>query len=60
MLLCSLELKIFLPLQLPKIEEQLRELVMKYEANNGKTFTVDGKPLLQLMEDEWEVRKAVS
>ncbi|XP_004928222.1 protein regulator of cytokinesis 1 [Bombyx mori] len=43
---------------LPKIEAQLRELVSEYEAKTGSTFTVDGKPLLQLMEDEWEARKA--
>ncbi|XP_026330687.1 protein regulator of cytokinesis 1-like [Hyposmocoma kahamanoa] len=44
--------------KLPKIEEQLRELVTEYEAKTGNTFTVDGKPLLQLMTDEWETRKA--
>ncbi|KAL0828899.1 hypothetical protein ABMA28_003802 [Loxostege sticticalis] len=43
---------------LPKIEAQLRELVTEYEAKNGTTFTVDGKPLIQLIEDEWETRKA--
>ncbi|XP_063828858.1 protein regulator of cytokinesis 1-like [Ostrinia nubilalis] len=43
---------------LPKIEAQLRELVTEYEAKNGTTFTVDGKPLIQLIEDEWENRKA--
>ncbi|KAJ8720151.1 hypothetical protein PYW07_012194 [Mythimna separata] len=43
---------------LPKIEAQIRELVSEYEARTGNTFTVDGKPLLQLMEDEWETRKA--
>lgn len=43
---------------LPKIESQIRELVIEYEAKTNKTFTVDGKPLLQLMEDEWETRKA--
>lgn len=48
-----------LALQLPKIEGQLRELVGACEANTGNTFTVDGKPLLQLMTDEWETRKAV-
>lgn len=51
---------IWLLLQLPKIEAQIRELVSEYEAKTGNTFTVDGKPLLQLMEDEWETRKAVS
>ncbi|XP_049874846.1 protein regulator of cytokinesis 1-like [Pectinophora gossypiella] len=44
--------------KLPKIEEQLRELVTEYEAKTGNTFTVEGKPLLQLMTDEWETRKA--
>lgn len=43
---------------LPKIEAQLRDMVIEYEAKNNRVFTVDGKPLLQLMEDEWEVRKA--
>uniref|UniRef100_A0A2A4J6I4 Uncharacterized protein n=1 Tax=Heliothis virescens TaxID=7102 RepID=A0A2A4J6I4_HELVI len=43
---------------LPKIEAQIRELVSEYEAKTGNTFTVDEKPLLQLMEDEWETRKA--
>lgn len=43
---------------LPKIEAQIRELVSDYEAKTGNIFTVDGKPLLQLMEDEWETRKA--
>lgn len=47
-------------LQLPKIEAQIREMVTEYEAKTGNTFTVDGKPLLRLMEDEWEIRKAVS
>ncbi|CAB3255572.1 unnamed protein product [Arctia plantaginis] len=42
---------------LPKIEAQIRELVTEYETKTGNTFTVDGKPLLQLMEDEWENRK---
>lgn len=46
--------------QLPKIEAQIREMVSEYEAKTGKTFTVDGKPLLRFMEDEWEIRKAVS
>ncbi|KAH9644459.1 hypothetical protein HF086_009843 [Spodoptera exigua] len=43
---------------LPKIEAQIRDLVSEYEAKTGNVFTVDGKPLLQLMEDEWETRKA--
>ncbi|XP_053608737.1 protein regulator of cytokinesis 1-like [Plodia interpunctella] len=43
---------------LPKIEAQLEELVREYEAKTGSTFTVEGKPLLQLMEEEWETRKA--
>ncbi|CAG4996679.1 unnamed protein product [Parnassius apollo] len=43
---------------LPKIEAQIRDLVTEYEATTGKTFTVDGKPLLQLIQDEWEARKA--
>ncbi|CAH0726950.1 unnamed protein product, partial [Brenthis ino] len=42
---------------LPKIEAQIRDLVNEYEAKTGSTFTVDGKPLLQLMQDEWETRK---
>lgn len=46
--------------QLPKIEAQLRELVNEYEAKTGKTFTIDGKPLLQYIQDEWESRKTVS
>lgn len=43
---------------LPKIEAQIRSLVTEYEAKTGNTFTVDGKPLLQLIQDEWETRKA--
>ncbi|XP_045452019.1 protein regulator of cytokinesis 1-like [Melitaea cinxia] len=43
---------------LPKIEAQIRDLVTEYEAKTGNTFTVDGKPLLQLIQDEWETRKA--
>ncbi|XP_050344402.1 protein regulator of cytokinesis 1-like [Nymphalis io] len=43
---------------LPKIEAQIRDLVTEYESKTGNTFTVDGKPLLQLIQDEWEVRKA--
>ncbi|XP_030023185.1 protein regulator of cytokinesis 1 [Manduca sexta] len=43
---------------LPKIEAQIRDLVTDYETRTGNTFTVDGKPLLQLMEEEWEIRKA--
>ncbi|XP_013196706.1 protein regulator of cytokinesis 1 [Amyelois transitella] len=42
---------------LPKIEAQLEELVNEYEAKTGNTFTVEGKPLLQLIEEEWETRK---
>ncbi|XP_052742117.1 protein regulator of cytokinesis 1 [Bicyclus anynana] len=44
--------------KLPKIEEQIRGLVVEYEAKSGSVFTVDGKPLLQLIEDEWEIRRA--
>lgn len=47
-------------LQLPKIEAQILELVTKYEAETGNTFTVDGKPLLRLIEEEWATRKTVS
>ncbi|XP_068628055.1 protein regulator of cytokinesis 1-like [Battus philenor] len=43
---------------LPKIEAKIRELVLEYEARTGKIFTVDGKPLLQLMQEDWETRKA--
>ncbi|GBP31766.1 Protein regulator of cytokinesis 1 [Eumeta japonica] len=43
--------------KLPKIEDQLRELVKKYEAETENAFIVDGKPLLQLIEDDWETRK---
>ncbi|XP_046968123.1 protein regulator of cytokinesis 1-like [Vanessa cardui] len=43
---------------LPKIEAQIRDLVTEYESKTGNTFTVDGKPLLQLIQDEWEIRKA--
>ncbi|KAM3962039.1 protein regulator of cytokinesis 1 [Aphomia sociella] len=43
---------------LPKIEAQLRELVTDYEAKTGNVFTVEGRPLLQLIEEEWETRKA--
>ena len=32
----------------------------EYEDKTGATFTVDGRPLLQLMQDDWEIRKAVS
>ncbi|CAH0755115.1 unnamed protein product [Diatraea saccharalis] len=42
---------------LPKIEAQLRELVTEYEAKTGSTFTVDGKSLLQVIEEDWENRK---
>ncbi|XP_061729051.1 protein regulator of cytokinesis 1-like, partial [Cydia pomonella] len=43
---------------LPKIETQIREIVTEYEAKSGKTFIVDGVPLLQLIEDEKESRIA--
>ncbi|XP_052750360.1 protein regulator of cytokinesis 1-like [Galleria mellonella] len=43
---------------LPKIEAQLRELVAEYETKTGNVFTVEGKPLIQLIEEEWEARKA--
>ncbi|RVE46981.1 hypothetical protein evm_008365 [Chilo suppressalis] len=42
---------------LPKIEAQLKELVVEYEAKTGGTFTVDGKPVLQVIEEDWENRK---
>ncbi|CAH2041512.1 unnamed protein product, partial [Iphiclides podalirius] len=42
---------------LPKIEAQIRDLVTEYEARTGNTFTVDGKPLLELMQEDWEIRK---
>ncbi|XP_063538851.1 protein regulator of cytokinesis 1-like isoform X2 [Cydia strobilella] len=45
-------------INLPKIEAQLREVVTEYEAKTGSPFTVDGLPLLQLIEDEKESRKA--
>ncbi|CAH2258827.1 jg12556 [Pararge aegeria aegeria] len=44
--------------KLPKIEAQIRDMVLEYEAKTDSVFTVDGKPLLQLIQDEWEVRKA--
>ncbi|XP_034832792.1 protein regulator of cytokinesis 1-like [Maniola hyperantus] len=44
--------------KLPKIEQQIRDLVLKYEDKTETVFTVDGKPLLQLIQDEWETRKA--
>ncbi|CAG9583143.1 unnamed protein product [Danaus chrysippus] len=43
---------------LPKIEATIRDLVTEYEQKTGNVFTVDGKPLLQLIQDEWETRKA--
>ncbi|KAG7302185.1 hypothetical protein JYU34_013657 [Plutella xylostella] len=42
---------------LPKIEAQLRELVNQFEARTGHTFTVEGRPLLQLIQEEWDTRK---
>ncbi|VVD05062.1 unnamed protein product [Leptidea sinapis] len=43
---------------LPKIEAEIRDLVMHYEQTSENVFTVDGKPLLQMMQDDWESRKA--
>ncbi|XP_047508483.1 protein regulator of cytokinesis 1-like isoform X1 [Pieris napi] len=43
---------------LPNVEAQIREKVLKYEEETGVTFTIDGKPLLVLMKDDWENRKA--
>lgn len=42
------------------MEAQIREKVLKYQEETGDTFTIEGKPLLQLMKDDWENRKAVS
>ncbi|CAK1543043.1 unnamed protein product [Leptosia nina] len=44
--------------KLPQVESQIREKVLEYEAQSGKDFTVDGKPILQVMKDDWEMRKA--
>ncbi|XP_050668586.1 protein regulator of cytokinesis 1-like [Leptidea sinapis] len=44
--------------KLPKIEAEIRDLVMHYEQTSENVFTVDGKPLLQMMQDDWESRKA--
>ncbi|KAL4711111.1 hypothetical protein ACJJTC_009482 [Scirpophaga incertulas] len=43
---------------LPKIEAQIRDLVKEYEGKTGQVFTVEGKPLVQLIEEDWENRKA--
>ncbi|KAL4704117.1 hypothetical protein ACJJTC_001044 [Scirpophaga incertulas] len=43
---------------LPKIEAQIRDLVKVYEKQTGQVFTVEGKPLAQLIKEDWQNRKA--
>ncbi|ALC48525.1 feo [Drosophila busckii] len=45
--------------KLPKIEQQIKELVLTYEKRTKCPFLVHGESILQYMENEWEsLRKA--
>ncbi|XP_023167756.1 anaphase spindle elongation protein 1-like [Drosophila hydei] len=41
-------------IKLPKIEQQLRELVQAYEQGNGRPFLVQGEEVLGRIANEWE------
>ncbi|XP_055372657.1 protein regulator of cytokinesis 1-like [Condylostylus longicornis] len=43
--------------KLPKIEEQLKELVVQYEMKNGRKFTVFGDDILEIIRLKWEEKK---
>lgn len=46
-----------LALKLPKIEAKLIELVEKFEEENNRTFTIHGKRIQDVIENEWEAKK---
>lgn len=43
--------------KLPKIEQELRELVNEFEATHKRKFTVYGKEVLEMIEQEWEQKR---
>lgn len=44
--------------KLPKIEQELRELVQEFEATHKRPFTVYGQEVLEMIEQEWERKRA--
>lgn len=40
--------------KLPKIENELRNLIKEYESTHGETFTMNGVPVEELLEESWE------
>ncbi|XP_033322755.2 protein regulator of cytokinesis 1 [Megalopta genalis] len=40
--------------KLPKIEEELRNLIKEYESVNGETFTINGLSVEELLKESWE------
>ncbi|XP_004525057.1 protein regulator of cytokinesis 1-like [Ceratitis capitata] len=43
--------------KLPKIEQQIRELVLEYEEKEHQEFRVYGESILDLMEKEWDKKR---
>lgn len=43
--------------KLPKIEQQIRELVVAFEEKEHQEFRVYGENILELMEKEWEMKR---
>lgn len=44
--------------KLPKIEQELRELVNEFQAATGRNFTVYGRDVLEMIGEEWEQKRA--
>lgn len=44
--------------KLPKIEQELRELVNEFEETHKRKFTVYGKEVLEMIEQEWVEKRA--
>lgn len=43
--------------QLPKIEQELLDYVLKYESNTGKKFLINGQHISDMINHEWEAHK---
>lgn len=46
-------------LQLPKIEEELKNLAEEYESKTGKCFTVFGHNIVLTMQEDWDKENEV-
>lgn len=48
-----------LNLKLPEIEEEIRQLVEDYRNKTGLDFLINGEPITDLIERDWEKMRAV-